>query len=347
MAKNKSVHLWLFIGLVMIFFQIFIGGVTRLTGSGLSITKWEIITGTLPPLNNKKWESEFDRYKATPQYEKINQGMSLNEFKFIYFWEYFHRLWARLMGLVFLIPFVYFWIKGVLPRMLRIRLFMVIVLAILVASLGWIMVASGLISRPWVNAYKLAMHLSLALILFGYLLWVYYNEALASKISIHNGFIKRWARVLFLVLALQIVLGGIMSGMKAGLAYPTWPDMNGELIPLDIFKNEVWSWNTFVHYDSNYFMAMIIQFFHRGTAYLFGLLALLFFWKNYLSKPTFYKHTVFWMAGLTVIQILLGILTVINSQGVIPLWYGVLHQAFAIFLLTSVLLINFQIRVDK
>lgn len=347
MDIKKSVHIWLFTGLVMIFLQIFIGGVTRLTGSGLSITKWEIITGTLPPLSSEKWEIEFDKYKATPQYEKINQGMSMQEFKFIYFWEYFHRLWARLMGLVFLIPFLYFWMKGAIKKVLMRRLLLVILLAALVASFGWIMVASGLVDRPWVNAYKLTMHLGLALILFGYLLWVYYREALSSRTTSLKKSSLRWARVLIAVLGLQILLGGIMSGMKAGLVYPTWPDMNGELIPDDLTNPEVWSWTTFVEYDANHYMAMIIQFLHRGTAYIFGLLALFFWFRHFRSPQMFYRRSVNWMAGLTIVQIILGILTVIHCQGTIPLWYGVLHQAFAIFLLTSVLFINFQIRVDK
>ena len=158
------VKVWLLVGIIMIFFQVVIGGVTRLTGSGLSITKWEIILGTFPPVNAQQWMEAFDLYKATPQYQQINEGMNLKEFKFIYFWEYFHRLWARLMGFVFLIPFLLFYFRGFFDKWLTKRLVIVFLLAALVASFGWIMVASGLIHRPWVNAYKLTMHLSLALV---------------------------------------------------------------------------------------------------------------------------------------------------------------------------------------
>ncbi len=347
MNSKVYVQIWLLVGLIMIFFQIFIGGVTRLTGSGLSITKWEIITGSLPPMNNNKWQTEFSKYKKTPQYEKINEGMTLSEFKFIYFWEYFHRLWARLMGFVFLIPFIIFWKKGLINRMLMRRLLNVILLAVLVASFGWIMVASGLVNRPWVNAYKLTLHLCFALLLFGYLWWVYFEEVFGKKRTVLPASLQRWARFLLAILALQIFLGGIMSGMKAGLAYPTWPDMNGYMVPKDLFKAAVWNASTFINYDENHFMAMIVQFFHRMTAYLFGTVVIYYFFISRRIENLFFTKSTKWMLGLTFAQIILGILTVINCKGNIPLWYGVFHQAFAIFLLASVLLINFQIRPEK
>ena len=176
----------------MVFIQIVVGGITRLTGSGLSITKWEIITGTLPPMNDAQWEEAFDLYKVTPQYEKINEGMSMKQFKFIYFWEYIHRLWGRFMGIVFIIPFLIFWRKGWIDKKLMSRLAWVIPMAALVASFGWIMVASGLNDRPWVNTYKLTLHLSLALILYAYLLWTYFVTSLRYKPVFHNLMLKRW-----------------------------------------------------------------------------------------------------------------------------------------------------------
>jgi len=157
---SRIVKIWLIIGLVMIFFQVVIGGITRLTGSGLSITKWEIVTGTIPPLNSADWEEAFDLYKATPQYKQINKGMSMSEFKFIYFWEFIHRLWARTMGFVFLFPFLFFLGTQRFSKKLFKQLIVVFLLAALVASLGWIMVASGLRDLPWVSPYKLTLHLS-------------------------------------------------------------------------------------------------------------------------------------------------------------------------------------------
>ena len=174
MKRNhrRIVGAWLILGVFLVFFQIIIGGITRLTGSGLSITEWEIVIGSMPPTSAEKWESEFDKYKETPQYEKINQGMSMDDFKFIYFWEWLHRFWARWMGVVFIIPFLFFLFKRWLTRPWIFKLIMVMLLASLVASFGWIMVASGLIDRPWVDAYKLTMHLALALVVFAYLVWL-------------------------------------------------------------------------------------------------------------------------------------------------------------------------------
>jgi len=156
----------------MLYFQIILGGITRLTGSGLSITKWEIVTGTIPPLSAHDWEEEFDKYKATPQYHKLNQGMSLSEFKFIYFWEYIHRLWARTMSFVFAIPFGIFLYRKQLSASLIKKLIALVLLAALAASFGWFMVLSGLNERPWVDAYKLTLHLSVAIITYAYCLWL-------------------------------------------------------------------------------------------------------------------------------------------------------------------------------
>jgi heme a synthase len=168
-TDRKWITTWLFIGVVMVFFQILLGGITRLTGSGLSITRWEIVTGTVPPLNATEWQEAFDLYKETPQYQQINAGMSLSQFKFIFFWEYLHRLWARTMGFVFLFPFIFFlWRRSLSKEILR-RLLVVVILAAVAALFGWIMVASGLINRPWVNAYKLTVHLCLGISLFIFL----------------------------------------------------------------------------------------------------------------------------------------------------------------------------------
>jgi heme a synthase len=178
MAVNEGknwILLWLWTGLVMILVQIALGGITRLTGSGLSITRWDIVTGIWYPLSESDWNRHFELYKATPQYLKINQGMDLAQFKFIFFWEYFHRLWARIMGFVFILPLLVFSFKKWIPSSLFKALTVVFLLAVFVASLGWIMVASGLVDYPWVNAYKLSFHLMSAVLLIGYLLHVILN----------------------------------------------------------------------------------------------------------------------------------------------------------------------------
>ncbi|NRB62343.1 MAG: COX15/CtaA family protein [Saprospiraceae bacterium] len=344
---SNGVRIWLFIGVFMVFMQIVIGGITRLTGSGLSITKWEIVTGTLPPLSAEAWDDAFLLYQDTPQYKKINEGMTLGAFKFIYFWEYFHRLWARLMGLVFAIPFLVFWRKGRFDKPLLKRLGVIILLAAIVASFGWIMVASGLIERPWVNAYKLTMHLSLALILYSYLFWttLWVNKPYSQVI--HNSTLKRWGVILISVLAFQLVLGGIMSGMRAALFYPTWPDMQGVFLPDILLKSENWITENFVFYDRGPFMSALIQFFHRNTAYLLTVIILYIAWKSLRSvtHPLF-KMGIYMLVSVLVVQVILGILTLVNSVGTIPVGLGVLHQAVGILLLTTSLFVIFPLRKE-
>jgi len=273
----NALKVWLYVGLFMLLVQVVVGGITRLTGSGLSITKWEIVTGTLPPSNEADWNVEFDLYKETPQYKEINEGMSMDDFKFIYFWEYIHRFWARIMGFVFLIPFLIFWWKGHIDRTIGRGLGTVVLLAALAASFGWIMVASGLIERPWVNAYKLALHLSIAFCVYAALYWTYL-KAFHDRVSgIDPKYFKimKWFMVL---LAIQIFAGGVMSGMKAGVIYPTWPDMNGELIPQVIFNSDEYTVENFNYYDRN----------------------------SILSRAS-------WMLGIMlIIQVVLGIWTVVS-----------------------------------
>jgi heme a synthase len=343
-----AVKVWLFIGVFMVFMQVVIGGVTRLTGSGLSITKWEIVTGTLPPLNATQWQEAFDLYKATPQYAKINEGMSMVAFKFIFFWEYFHRLWARTMGFVFLIPFLFFWRKGWIDPALMRRLGVVVLLAALAASFGWIMVASGLVNRPWVNAYKLTMHLSIALCVYGYLFWTFLTTLQVSSFYpqvIHRAWLKKWGRALALVLAVQIILGGIMSGMKAGLVFPTWPDIGGQWIPGNLFKGAEWNSKNFYEYDRGTFMAALVHTLHRSVAYVLTIMVLYYFFKGVqISVTKQVKNGIYALLAVTLLQVLLGILTVINCIGTIPLGLGVFHQAGALLLLTVVLYLNYQLR---
>jgi heme a synthase len=337
----KLVRIWLAIGIFMVFMQVIIGGITRLTGSGLSITKWEIITGTLPPLNAADWEIEFDKYKETPQYEKINQGMSMADFKFIFFWEYFHRLWARTMGFVFIIPFFIFLARGWLARQLKFKLLVVVLMAAVVASFGWIMVASGLIERPWVNAYKLTLHLSLALVLFGYLLWIGFESFLPEKPLITNQSLKQFALVITITICVQIMLGGLMSGMKAGMVYPTWPDMNGKAIPNEVFHNEMWNVDNFVNYDSSIYMPTLVQLLHRSVAYILTGLIIVFFCRTKDTNIQLFKRSVQLLITMLVVQFLLGVFTIVACKGTIPVGLGSLHQGGAIILLSIALFINY------
>lgn len=329
----------------MIFFQIVIGGITRLTGSGLSITKWEIVTGAIPPLNEAKWNSEFSHYKATPQYHKLNHGMTLAEFKFIYFWEYFHRLWARTMGLVFAVPFVLFLLQKKLSSALIRQLLLLILLAALVAAFGWIMVKSGLVNRPWVDAYKLTLHLSLALVTYSYLVWLFLSQYFENENFTVNPELKNFSLSLLALLCFQLVLGGLMSGMHAGLLYPTFPDMHGKFIPDILLNVSNWTWESLLHYDSNPFAPTLVQFLHRITAYAIVTLVALFFFrakKNVLHPPLSLMMNA--VMVLTLLQATLGILTVLHFSSETPVLLGVLHQAGAILLLTALLTVNFLVR---
>jgi cytochrome c oxidase assembly protein subunit 15 len=329
---HRPVAIWLFIGLIMVLGQIWIGGVTRLTGSGLSITKWDIVTGTLPPLSDVQWESEFALYRQTPQYDLINKGMSMSDFKFIYFWEYLHRLWARLMGIVFIVPFVWFWRRGYLSSRLKKLLGGLVLLAALTASFGWIMVASGLIERPWVNAYKLSVHLLLGFSVFTYLYIIYRN---------YEGNAIKWNRckvttTLVVGIIIQIFLGGMMSGMRTGFAFPTWPLMHGEVIPNVLLDPGSWAIDSVIQYDEDVFMPALVQFLHRGLAYMIGLTGI------FLSVFFLIRSRWGWQAKVVLIfclilttQIVVGVFTLLAFKDGVPIVLGSLHQMLGLGLLVS------------
>ena len=331
---QKWIRIWLLIGVIMVFIQILLGGITRLTGSGLSITRWDIVTGALPPMNETQWNYAFDLYKETPQYQKINTGMSLSSFKYIFFWEYIHRLWARSMGFVFLVPFCYFLIRRSLSKQTLLRLAVVILFAMLAALFGWIMVASGLTERPWVNAYNLTVHLVLGISLFLALFNAWLSERGFSNKTIIESIQRKWLWCVFLLVIVQVMLGGTVSGMKSALNYPTWPKMQKEWVPSILVEKSHWSINDFLLYDRSGFMPALVQFLHRNTAYLIAILGIIFFLQWIRRNPA---HT-YWMAfsllGIIVVQVLLGVLTLIKSIGSIPVFFGAAHQAIGILLLT-------------
>ena len=331
---------WLLSGVILIFIQVFIGGVTRLTGSGLSITKWDIVLGTFPPVNEEKWKKEFELYKATPQYQRLNQGMALDEFKFIYFWEYFHRLWARIMGLIFVIPFVFILFRGGYPKWLILRLFVMLLWAILVAAFGWLMVASGLKERPWVNAYNLTFHLCLAMGLMGYIYWTYLKYVEASRFN-SSIVLRRLIILFFVIVCWQIFLGGIMSGMHAALSYPSWPSMNGQFIPEVLGNLKNWSVENFLISDQHSFMASFIQFFHRMSGYSLLLLLIYINYKVVKESGRLPREVVV-LDMLLIIQIILGISVLLNSAGTIPIWLGVWHQSVGMIVFLGSLILVYK-----
>jgi cytochrome c oxidase assembly protein subunit 15 len=349
----SSVAIWLLCGIIMVFFQVVIGGITRLTDSGLSITEWNLIKGVLPPLNQEQWDIAFKKYQDhTLQFKAIHADMTLSEFKFIYFWEWFHRLWARSMGFVFLFPFLFFWRKKYLPARLMRDLGIVVSLAALAAVFGWIMVQSGLNTEQfvWVNAYKLTIHLSIAITLLAFLWWATISVIQPKTEFHHNKKLRKTAWGITVVVCIQLVLGGLMSGMKAGLVAPHFPhmglDQDGSLIWFSevLFKADEWNWNNLFNYNSNSFTPAFVQVLHRGTAYLLCILIPLLYLKiRKLQGNKNLNLSNNLLLIVLIIQITLGIFTVINSlnKTVFPT-LGVLHQAGGMLLLMSILFVNYQ-----
>jgi cytochrome c oxidase assembly protein subunit 15 len=334
----------------MVFFQVIIGGVTRLTGSGLSITKWEIVMGAIPPISESKWQEEFTNYRQTPQYQQINQDMTISEFKFIYFWEYFHRLNARFMGVVFLIGLFYFIYKKWINRDLLIKLSMLFVLGALIGTLGWIMVKSGLFNNTTsVSPLKLSIHLFFALIIFAYLIWLtIYVLREGDKVKIYAPKQKMLASAVLVLLFVQLFLGGILSGMKAGLAYPTWPTMNGQWIPSALFDLPA-RWNGILYYDPRAsWEASLIQLLHRCTAYLLVAVIIYFYFQlRHISKDSVFNKGVALFPFAVLLQATLGIITVLHCVGHVPVLWGVLHQAGAMLLLANTTFIYYHLSSRK
>ncbi|MCB0484829.1 MAG: COX15/CtaA family protein [Flavobacteriaceae bacterium] len=341
---TKTIRIWLIIGLIMLLGQVVLGGITRLTGSGLSITRWDIVSGTIPPLNAEQWNDAFDLYKQTPQYHKINKHFTLSDFKFIFFWEYFHRLWVRILGFIFLIPFIVFIIKKKIDFYLVKRLLLVVLFAALTASAGWIMVKSGLVDRPWVNAYKLTLHFILAVLSIGMMV-----KTIADVYNYGGNTKNLKPKALNLVIAItfiQLIFAGLMSGMKAGLYYPSWPDMNGDFIPQVLSESKNWTLHNLTNYDSFLFAPALIQFTHRILAYLLvpATIYMYFLYRKELSKIS--SNWLNSSVLLICLQLILGILIVLNINPGIPLFYGVLHQLVGLLFFTSLLFLKFSLRKD-
>lgn len=355
---RKWVAPWLFIGLVLVLGQIMIGGITRLTDSGLSMTEWNVIKETIPPLNEAEWQISFEKYKvgAKHQFEINNPDMTLSEFKKIFFWEWFHRTWAKSMGFIFIIPFCFFLFKGYLSGKVIARLGVVILLAASAAIMGWLMVDSGIqntqeelmsdVIRTRVSAYRLIIHLVIATALFGYLWWTYLIVKHPKEIGIDLPKIRKFTWMLITVLIIQILLGGLVAGTKAGIVHPHFPAfVNGDLLVKQLFNYKQTSVNNFVDYEKYSTPKAWIQVSHRFTAYLLTIIVLMLF--NKLRKaqiPRKLRIGNYMLITLLIIQFLLGVFTIINYKGGAPLVLGVLHQAFALILFGSALYIVFQLR---
>lgn len=322
----KLVRAWIYALAALVVLMIAVGGATRLTGSGLSITEWKPVTGAIPPLTEQAWQAEFEKYRQISQYELVNKGMTLSEFKFIYGWEWGHRQLGRLIGLVFFLPLVWFWARGVIKGRLALTLLAIGALGGLQGAIGWIMVASGL--EPGMTAVapiKLALHLTVASIILCCLIWVAagLKDRSAAPAEPSVGYAPR---ILVGLILLQIALGGLVAGSKAGYTYNTWPLMDGMLIPPSsaLFVVKPWIEN----FVDN---VLLVQFNHRLLAYALVAFALWHAWRSRrLSSGTGVARRATGMAALVLAQMVLGIVTLLL---VVPLWAGLAHQVFAMAVL--------------
>ena len=336
----NNVAKWLFAGVIMLMIQILLGGITRLTESGLSITEWKPITGILPPLNTTQWMTEFDRYKHTDQFRYMNSNFSLSDFKFIFFWEWFHRTWARLMGLVFLVGFFYFLIKKQLTKEMIGSFIILFLLGIMQGIIGWIMVKSGLVpERMFVGHIELATHFMAALVLLCYTLWFALSLSVNRNQIIVNGSLRKTTFIILCILFVQLIYGAFMAGLHAATAAPTWPQINGQWIPASINSLSP-GWKNLI--DNK----ITIQFIHRGIAYIILISVLIWFIKAIKIKGTllFNKARLIPLIFI-IVQVLLGITTVITSPyGNNLVWFGVAHQLMAILFLMSIVFMLYIIR---
>ena len=330
MLKNRKYETffsyWIEILIISLAIMIIVGGLTRLTDSGLSITKWELFKGIIPPLNSNDWDYYFSLYKTIPQYNLINKEISLNEFKIIYYWEYAHRLLGRFIGLLFLVPLIFLIYKNVLSKSLQIKLIGIFVLIFIQGIIGWYMVQSGLIDKVSVSHYRLSIHLLLAFVILSSLFWIYLNYKKSVNKSFFNlkkNFLS--IKILFFFIFLQIILGAFVSGLDAGKIYQTWPLMNGGYFPNDFIALNIIDYFDFNNHS-------LVQFFHRNLAYLIFILTIyigiiiLKHKKEELFKPYFLFFFII------LIQIFLGIMVLLTSTN---LYFASLHQISTIFLIVS------------
>ena len=327
-ADHRAVATWICIGVAMLVVQVMLGGITRLTGSGLSITEWNIATGAMPPFNQRQWLTEFDKYRQTPQFRFINSDFTLSDFKFIFFWEWFHRLWARLVGVVFIIGFVYLLIrKKFRPEMIR-PLLILFLLGALQGAVGWIMVKSGLTGDAiYVQPTKLAMHFIFALGLIGYTMWFALELLTPRGQIVRNNRLRLFTLFILLLLVLQLLFGALMAGYKAASAAPTWPTINGEWIPDALLKSKL----SLVSLIDN---KVIIHFVHRMLAYLLFVFVVL--WSVAASSRSRMSSLFSRVKNLpllvVLVQVVLGICTVLAGAQIVPGkwvlfdWLALAHQ---------------------
>ena len=352
--SNKLVATWLLVGVVMTIIQFVLGGVTRLTGSGLSITEWEVITGALPPLSEEAWLIEFAKYKQTPQFQLLNFEFDLQNFKYIFFWEWFHRLWARIIGLVFAGGFIWFLVAKHFKKEMIKPLVILFFLGIMQGAIGWIMVASGLEGDAvYVKPTRLALHFIFALGLLSYTFWFALQlsvpkTALQIQAGMHQAVQKaKTLNVAILaLLVLQLMYGALMAGHKAAMVAPTWPTINGDYMPSNLFSDPVFLLNFIEN-------KILVHFMHRGIAYV--LLVLVIYWTVQLYRingSSFFNRIKIFPLLLVLLQVLLGIASLLYARSIIPgvwgifEWMAQIHQLVGMSLLLSVVATYYVMRAQ-
>ena len=329
---NQFVIFWLLSLITLVFIMIIVGGLTRLTDSGLSITEWELFKGILPPLTNETWISYFNLYKEIPQFKLIYPSMTLDEFKIIFYWEYFHRLLGRIIGLLYLIPLIYFSFKNVFEKKTLITLYFIFILILLQGILGWYMVESGLILNTSVSHYRLSLHLFFAFIILSFLIWNYLNFK-HNKKKIFFNFKNKLTKILFILILFQIIIGAFVSGLDAGMIYQTWPKMNLSYFPDDINSNNF----DLLNLMSN---QSFVQFLHRSFAYLIIVFVVFLGVKIFIQKKTIFFNNYLNVFFVLIVQVMLGIFTLISG---LNLYLASLHQITSIILVFTVLNLNHKL----
>jgi heme a synthase len=322
--NRRALRIWLVVVALMVCATAIVGAATRLTGSGLSITEWEPILGIIPPLTDADWQAAFAKYKAIPQYQQVNRGMSLSAFQTIYWWEWSHRFIARTIGFVFLVPFLWFLARRRIPANLTPRLALLFILGGLQGAVGWYMVRSGLVERVDVSQYRLAVHLGLAVMILGILVWTI-SDLRERRTIVHLATVTSGQRAMAVVVIslcyVQILIGALVAGLKAGRTYNTWPLMDGAVVPGGLFQLSPWYLNLFEN-------AAMVQFNHRMAGYLLALVALVHaVGLIRRADDERVRTTAGLLAALILAQIGIGVWTLLAW---VPLWLGIAHQAGAL-----------------
>ena len=329
---NQILTYWLLTMIILVFLIIVVGGLTRLTDSGLSITQWELFKGILPPLRESTWINYFNLYKEIPQFKFINPTMTLTEFKVIFYWEYFHRLLGRIIGLVYLIPLIFLSFQNIVEKKTLKIFYFIFFLILTQGILGWYMVESGLVINTSVSHFRLSLHLFFAFIIISFLIWNYFNFKY-KKNKVFFNLDNKLTKLLFLFILVQIIIGAFVSGLDAGLIYQTWPKMNLAYFPDDLQTNQL---NLKYLFNSQSF----VQFLHRTFAYLIIFFTIIIGFKMILQKQK--KHILNYLIVLFVltIQVLLGIFTLISG---LNLYLASLHQITSVILVYTVLSLNYKL----